>query len=188
MTTPVPTNEPFEARAGTTWAWERDDNAADYPASSWTLTYYFKQEGTGANKFSIVATASGANFVVSVPAATTAAYVKGTYTWVAVVTGGSSEVYEVDRGTLDLLPKYNDTSALDDRSHAQIALDAIEAVIANRASVDQLEYSIAGRSIKRMPVADLLRFRDYYLAEVFAEKNAERRRNGMMAGRLVAKL
>lgn len=188
MTTPVPTNEPFEARAGTTWVWERDDNAADYPASSWTLTYYFKQEGTGANKFSIAATASGANFAVSVSAATTGAYVAGTYTWVGVVTGGSSEVYEVASGTLNLLPKYNDTNALDDRSHAQTVLDAIEAVIESRATVDQLEYSIAGRSLKRMPVTDLLTFRDHYRAQVFAEQNAERRRNGMNAGRLVAKL
>lgn len=186
MTAAVPTNEPLQARSGTTWAWTK--SLTDYPASAWTLTYYFKQEGASGSYFSAVASASGADYAVTVAAATTAGYAAGTWTWVAQVAGGSSEVYEVDRGSLEILPKYTASAALDDRSHARICLDAIEAVLQNRATQDQQEYAIEGRSLKRTPIADLLRLRDYYLAEVFSEKNAERRRNGYGAGRLVAKL
>lgn len=186
MTAPIPTNEPLEARAGATWAWTK--SLTDYPASAWTLTYYFKQQGASGSYFSVAATASGADYAITVAAATTAGYAAGTWSWVAQVSGGSSEVYEIDRGTLEILPKYTASAALDDRSHARICLDAIEAVMENRATQDQQEYAIEGRSLKRMLIADLLRLRDYYRAQVFAENNAERRRNGYKAGRLVAKL
>jgi hypothetical protein len=53
------------------------------------------------------------------------------------VSGGSSEVYEVDRGTIVLLPRYDQAAAYDDRSHARKMLDAIEAVLESRASADQ---------------------------------------------------
>ena len=55
-------------------------------------------------------------------------------------------------------------------SHAQTVLDAIEAVIENRASLDQQSYTIAGRRLDRMPIADLLMLRDRYKAEVFKEE------------------
>src|SRR5574340_527910 len=37
----APTNEPSALRAGDTWSWRRED-LGDYPASSWTLKYYFR--------------------------------------------------------------------------------------------------------------------------------------------------
>lgn len=190
MTAAIPSREPLEARAGATWAWEVDDFSSDYPPASWTLTYWFKQEGSGGGKFSVVATAasSGAGYAVSVAAGTTAGYAAGSWTWVALVTGGSSESYEVHRGTLEILPRYDQNVALDDRSFARICLDNIEAVIQNRATMDQQEYAIEGRSLKRMTGAELMTFRDRFRAEVFAEDNAERRRRGFQSGRLVAKL
>lgn len=185
MTAAIPTNEPLEARAGTTWAWTR--TLTDYPASAWTLTYWLKQLATSGQKYSIAATASGDTHSVSVAATTTGTYIAGQYSWVAVATSGS-EVYEVDKGTLTILPKYNADAALDDRSHARIMVAAIEALLEDRASVDQMEYTIGTRSLKRMAVQELQTWRDYYRAQVFAEDNAERRRNGYGAGRLVAKL
>ena len=47
---------------------------------------------------------------------------------------------------------------------------------------------IGSRSIKRMSATELVTWRDKYRAEVFAEDNKERRRNGYNAGRLVARL
>ena len=111
MTVSVPTTEPAELRAGVTWKWRRED-LADYPATTWTLTYWLKQAAAAGARFSIVATADGTAFAVTVAAATTAGYTADTYTWVAVVTSGS-EAYEVDRGTLELRPKYNADAALD---------------------------------------------------------------------------
>jgi hypothetical protein len=183
----IPRNEPPEARAGLTWQWRREDLASDYPASTWTLTYWFKKTGsTGAN-FSIAASADGDNFAVSVAAATTGAYTAGDYTWAAIVTAGS-EAYEIDRGRLKLLAKYSAAANLDDRSHARKALEAIEAVLENRATVDQQEYSIGSRMLKRMPAKDLLEFRDYYRGQVAMEDMVERARNGQGGNRLVVKL
>lgn len=186
MTAPVPTNEPFELRAGLTWQWTK--SVPDYPATAWTLTYWFKQLAASGAKFSIAASASGSEFAVNVAAATTGAYTAGEYSWVAVVTGGSSEVYEVDQGQMTILPKYNADVALDDRSHARKVLAAIEAVIEGRASIDQEEYQIGGRSLKRTPLPELMQFRDKYRAEVYAEELADKARNGQSVGRLVARL
>jgi hypothetical protein len=48
-------------------------------------------------------------------------------------------------------------------------------VLANRATVDQQEMSIAGRSLKRMTVDELLKLRGYYKAQVNAELGVSRR-------------
>ncbi|HUO43549.1 MAG TPA: hypothetical protein VMT94_01395, partial [Burkholderiales bacterium] len=68
----IPRNEPPEARAGLTWQWRREDLSDDYPASSWTLKYWFKQTGANGGKFSIQANADGDNFAILVAATTTA--------------------------------------------------------------------------------------------------------------------
>lgn len=186
MTVSVPTTEPRELRAGMTWAWRRED-LSDYPAPTWTLTYWFKQLAAAGAKFSAVAAADGAAHAVSVAAATTAGYTADEYSWVAVASSGT-ESYEVDRGTLKLLPKYSADAALDDRSHARKTLEAIEAVIENRATLDQQEYTIGSRSLKRMTIADLLALRDKYRGEVWAEEQAERVRNGQGSAKLVVRL
>ena len=105
----------------------------------------------------------------------------------AVVTSGD-DAFEVDRGTCRLLPKYNADAALDDRTHAKKVLEAIEAVLENRAGKDQEEYSIAGRSLKRTPLDELYALRSKYRAEVFAERLAEDARNGRQGGKLTVTL
>jgi hypothetical protein len=47
-------------------------------------------------------------------------------------------------------------------------LDAIEAVIENRATLDQQEYTIGSRHLKRMTAAELIEFRDKYRGLVAA--------------------
>ncbi len=185
MTAPIPTTEPRAARAGMTWQWRRED-LADYPASIWTLKYWFKKTGSSGANFSITATADGDAFAIAVSATTTAGYTAGDYTWAAVVTAGS-EAFPVDSGTLELEPRYDQATNLDDRSHARKVLDAIEAVIEGWASKDQESYSIGGRSLSRTPLDELMKFRDQYRAEVYAEELAENIANGGGGGKLVVK-
>lgn len=64
----------------------------------------------------------------------------------------------------------------DGRSHAEKVLEAIEAVIEGRASLDQSQYTINNRSLTRTPVADLLKLRNTYRAEVRAQRMAKRGR------------
>lgn len=184
MTAAVPTSEPAELRAGDTWTWTK--TLADYPASApWTLKYRFKNAAGG---FEIVASASGDGYSVTVAASTTAGYVAGAYSWVAWVEGGNSEKYTVDSGTTTIDPDYRSgtaTAALDDRSHARKVLASIEAVIEGRATKDQEEYAIAGRSLKRTPITTLLKMRQHYQAEVAAEVSREAIANGTGTGRRI---
>jgi len=173
----IPTNEPLEQRAGLTWQWTRED-LDDYPASTWTLKYWFKKTGSSGANFSITATADGDDFAVTVAAATTAAYTAGDYTWAAIVTAGS-EAFEVDKGTFKLLPRYDAAANVDDRSHARKMLDAIEATLQGKATKDQLAYTIGGRSLQRIPPLDLESWREKYRNEVAAEEADERIRNGL---------
>jgi len=172
MAASIPTNEPSQLRAGDTWKWRRED-LADYPAGTWTLKYRFKNAAGG---FEVVATADGIAHAVTVAASTTAAYAAGAYSWVAWVESGA-EKYTVDSSEVQVLPDLRSgaaTAAQDVRSHPQRVLAAIEAVLEGRASRDQEEYRIGDRMLKRTPVADLLRLRDRYRAEVASEAAGRR--------------
>ena len=182
-TADIPRNEPAQLRAGLTWQWRRED-LTEYPATTWTLTYWFKRQG-GTDKFSAVATADGSAHAVNVSAATTAAYVADDYTWVAVATSGA-EAYEVDRGSIRLLPKYNADAALDDRTHAKKMLESIEAAL-EAFSLGVQEYTIGTRTLKRTDLAELRSMHQYYRGLVGAENMAERRRNGGGGDRWVAR-
>lgn len=177
MTAAIPTTEPTELRAGDTWKWTR--TIADYPASSWTLSYVLVQAGV---QKTITASSSGDNYSVTVAKATTANYAEGLWTWSAAVDNGT-ERYTIDSGTLQVLPNLvAQSTGYDGRSHARIVLEAIEAVIEGRAGKDQQRYSIAGRELWLTPVADLLKLRQTYKAEVRAEEMAERLKNGTGIG------
>lgn len=182
MAADIPTTEPAVLNVGDTWKWTK--TLANYPASDWTLTYTFKSSAGG---FTFDASADGDAYSITVAKDATAGYSAGFYSWVASVTDGS-ERYIVDSGTCTLNPDYlagTATAAYDGRTHARKVLDAIEAVIEGRATVDQQEYEIAGRRLKRMAIAELLKLRQHYKAEVAAQLNAEKIRNGTGTGRRI---
>ena len=164
--------EPQELNVGDTWAWTRE--LSDYPASVWTLTYHFRN---ATSKFDITATADGDTHSVSVTPATTAAYDVGSYSWDAYVTDGTDR-HRVDYGTFEALPNLALDVINDTRSHWRIVRDNVEAVIQNRATKDQLSYSISGRTLQRMPIEDLLALHSRAQSEVVREDNAEAARNG----------
>jgi hypothetical protein len=175
MSVEIPTTEPLSVYAGDTWKWRREDLASDYPASAWTLTYYLTR---AASKVTIVATADGDNFVVTVAKATTAAIAAGSYFWAAFASS-ATERAKIDSGTIEVLPDLAASAALDRRTHGQKVLDAIEAVIEGRATVDQVGYTIGGRRLDKTPIADLLMLRGHYKDEVAGEQIAERIANGL---------
>lgn len=181
MAVEIPETEPTSVRAGDTWAWDRTDLSADYPASTWTLTYTFINADS---KFQITAASDGDDFSVSVAASTTATRRAGTYTWVAKVSA-AGEVYTIDSGTLEVLPDIATVNTYDGRSHAKKVLEAIEAVLEGRASTDQQEFTVAGTTLRRTPVEDLLRLRGLYRREVANEQAAENLANGTGIGRVI---
>ena len=169
MTAEIATQVPATLIAGDTWKWTR--SLTDYPAGTWTLNYYFENSGA---TFSVTATASGTTHSVTITSATTATYRPGKYRWYARANNGS-EYYTVanEFGWLEVLADPAAAGKFDRRSHAQKVLDAVEATIEGRATADQLAMSIAGRSISRTPITELLTLRDKYRWEVMAEQDAE---------------
>jgi hypothetical protein len=148
---------PQTLTAGDLWGWT--DTLTDYPATVWVLYYYF----AGPKAFSITGTASGSDHVLAYLAASSTDYPRGTYQWRARVVkiADTTNKVSVATGRLSLLPNLANL-ATDNRSHEQKVLDALEAVIQNRATTDQQSYSVAGRSISRMTWDELHAAYDRY--------------------------
>ena len=100
--------EPEKLTSGVTWKWKK--TLSDYPASEWTLTYYFRKSGATATSFS--ASADGDTHLVTVTAATTAGYAAGVYDIIGVVVK-SAEKYVVFDGILEVLTNPATASARD---------------------------------------------------------------------------
>lgn len=147
----------------------------DYPpADGWTLTYRLVPQSSGtAYTFNATPAADGQSYEIAVSSTTTAGWAAGNYSWVAFVIQ-SGERHVVDQGTLTIKPDPVTTATLDVRGHARKVLDAIEAVLENRASIDQKSVTIGDRSLERTPIEDLLKLRQLYQAEVAREDAAAR--------------
>lgn len=167
------TTEPPAARAGDTLSFTK--TLADYPASAgWVLSYALLKSGT---RITFTASASGDDHAVSVAASTTASWAAGRYRLVGRV-AKAGEAYTVVDTSLDVLPDLAAASTgYDARTHAQKTLDALEAWIENHDSA-VAEYEIAGRRMKYIPVAELIKLRAAYQNEVAAETAAA----GLAAG------
>jgi hypothetical protein len=163
----IPSTEPARIIAGDTAKWLK--SLPDYLASDgWALSYELVSP---ANRYTFNATPDGDQFLVTVAATTTATWVAGSYAWRARVTR-SGEVFTVGSGHINVDPSF--AAVGDARGHARRTLDAIEAVLENRASSATAEYQIAGRSLKYIPIPELLTLRDKYRQEVAREDAAGR--------------
>ena len=182
-----PTQEPDLLVVGDRWTWRRPDLVNDYPTADYALTYEFLCDsgGGGSHKFSITATETSDDYIIEVSQDVTEHYHVHNYKWYAFITRTSdSERISVDSGVTQLVADYA-VSTADQRSHAKKVLDAIEAVLENRASQDQMSYSIAGRSLSRMSVTDLMTFRDRYRAEYNEELKKARIKNHQDTGNTI---
>lgn len=130
----------------------------------------------------VTITDDGSTFSILVLASTTGNYIAGDYKYAIQMTT-LTERYTVEEGTVTVKPYlYGVSSTGDSRSHVKKVLDAIEAVLENRASLDQMKYQIAGRSLDRMPIKDLLYLRDRYRTEYKRELDAEKLAAGESIG------
>ncbi|NQU47026.1 MAG: hypothetical protein HQ519_00120 [Planctomycetes bacterium] len=175
MAATIATQEPASVVAGDTVKWTKllDDYR---PEDGWTLTYEIVSPTADLGSFAAADNGDGSH-LVSIAAATTAAWSAGAATWGAYA-AKAGERYQVDKGRLVIEADLASASTHDGRSHARKTLEAIEAVIAKRATKDQMGHSIEGRSLARTPIPDLLVLRKTYLAEVDAEERKADRDNG----------
>ena len=164
----IPATEPGAVNAGDTVRWTR--SLPDYPASAgWVLSY---QLVNAASRITITAAPSGDEQLVQVTATTTATWAGGDYAWRAQV-GRSGEVFTVAEGRITVRPSFA-SGTQDTRSQARIALDAVNAYLANPSNLAASEYQIAGRQLRRHSLPDLWRHRDRLQAEVLREEAAGR--------------
>lgn len=171
MAIEIPEGEPTSIVAGDTIQWYRTD-LSDFPSSEYTLKYVIYNSG---KSYEVTAAASGSGYLVTIAATTSDDYTAGDYKWDAFCSK-TGERYKVDTGYVTIK---KDTGALTGgggyaySSTVKTIYDAIEAVILGRASKDQEEFTIQGRSLKRTPIADLIKLRNFYKAEYQKELDAE---------------
>ena len=173
--------EPQQAQAGTSWQWEV--TYTDYKASTYTLTYYFR-EVTGKYSFDITATNNNDTFRVTVPKATTSAYAPGVYSGQGFVDDGAKRflVYE---NQLEVKEDFAlQGIGKDTRSHAQKVLESIKALLEGKTE-DVTSYSVAGRSITKMTLQELIEAKDYYERIVVTELRQQRAKQGLHTGQVV---
>lgn len=177
MTETIQLFEPDLLVVGDTWKWRRQIPNRD-PADSWVLTYALVND---ANKITLTGSDnSDGTHLISVAAATTADYKGGEYSWQAYVTKGTDR-YTVGRGFFVIEDNFTAADTGDYRSTVKKQLDAVEALLVNKASRDQLSTSIAGRSISRMSPDELLKWRYELRKEWRTELARMRQRSGFRA-------
>lgn len=140
-------------------------------ADGWAIVHELR----GASDITITSTGSGTTHTVALASAATEDWAPGAY-WYArlAVNAAASKRVTLGTGQLTIRPNLAAiTGAYDGRTTAQQILEAIDARLLNRATTDQNKYTIAGRSIDRIPVAELISLRDKFAAIVRNEREAE---------------
>lgn len=152
MAADVPSKEPLEFRAGDTVLWTK--SLSDYPANAgWALTYYL----VGASrKLTIVATADGADFSVTIPKTDTATLEAGFYSLVGVVTSATETFTIGPELRVQVLPNFASDQAVqagyDGRSFNRRVRDGLRAMIEGSAEFPEIAYTIFGeRNVQLIP-------------------------------------
>ena len=158
---------PKQITAGLTF--ETRLTSKKYPPALWSAELLMR----GPIAINLAATIDGDEFVFSADASTTATWAAGDYWYSVRVTSGSA-VQELESGQVTVLPDMaTASSGYDGRTQAEIALAAIEAVLANRATKDQDRYRINNRELYRTSISDLVKLRDFYRDLVNRERAAK---------------
>lgn len=164
----VPSIEPKQFYAGDTVKWSR--SLSDFPASGWTLAYKFANKDQSVAVASGDVTADGDTFQVEIPAEESGALNAGVYQLVGCVTDVDGNRYVVANGIVHILQNPGvDGDPYDFRTKNQRVLDSIEAMIEGR-DIDDEHTMPDGRSLKRMPIKDLLFWQQVYAGRVMKEK------------------
>jgi hypothetical protein len=166
----TPTKTPNSLLAGANKSWSR--SLDDFPASAgWALRYHLVMAG---HQITIDSTPDDDIHKVTLVAADTASWNPGRYQYQAWVSLGA-DAHMVEAGAIEIKANFaSQTTGYDGRTHAEKVLDALEAMIEGKASLDQQSYSVGGRSITRLTPAELVDWRKEYQREV----NIQRRKMG----------
>lgn len=168
----IPTTEPARITAGDTIRWRKV--LPGYDASDWQLEYIFASAAAAHTVQAAVAD-DGDGFDIRIPAADTALWPAGAYTWRARVRQGD-DVYTVAEGLCTVAPAL--TQGVDARSPARRALDQVKEYLANPQSIACQSYTIKGRSLTQYSLPELWQHHDRLVQQV-AREEAQRTGKGL---------
>lgn len=141
-------------------------NLTAYPASLWAVKAYLR----GPSRIDISAEKDGNLHVINVSADVTKNYKSGYYGFSLRAVNNYGEVEEIEAGSVEVITDLATvTGQVDTRSHAKKTLEALEAVIEGRATLDQERYRLNNRELFRTPLDNLIKLRNQYRAEVSRE-------------------
>ena len=175
MAQQTPTGEPSTATAGDTWQWIKQlrDYAPTETGGTWTLSYAIAGAGALTWDASWV-TSDGARWTVTIPASATAGLPSGGYRWTAIVTGGSGyagQRWSPETGVVTVVANPALLAAGDVAPWAETQLTVVEAVLAGRITADIQAYTIGGRAVTSIPLAELYALRTKLQHEVYRLRN-----------------
>ena len=163
--TTIPEKEPISFYKGETIVWKRTDIGADYDPSSHSMVWEASLQTNGSTRFSATVTESGTEYTFTLDNSATSGYTAGDYVWfLKVLQTSDSETLVIDSGKITVKDNFFATTG-DTRSHAKIMVDKLESLLEGKADADVSSYSIAGRSLNKLTVEEMLKWRDYYKAE-----------------------
>lgn len=136
--------------AGFAWDWSVILSALDPAADILTLVI----RGPGA--IDIVAEPDGAGFRFSTTADQTGALPPGVYAWQLIISRGGAERLHSDGRVILTADLRTIDAGHDARGFAERMVAMIEAVLENRATIEQRRYQINNRSLERTPVTELM--------------------------------
>jgi len=183
--TTIPEKEPISFYKGETIVWKRTDIGADYAPSSYSMVWEASLESDGSTRFSATVTESGTEYTFTLDDSATANYTAGDYFWVLkVIQDSDSEKLVIDSGKITVKDNYFATTG-DTRSHAKVMVDKLESLLEGKADADVSSYAIGGRSLNKLTVEEMLKWRDYYKAEYQREIQEFRIGNNEGSGSIV---
>lgn len=179
-------NVPALIFAGDTVKWN-EPATADYSSSTGWAAAFALRHATGNDALNITGVSDGGggwNFTIT---ATQSASLHVNGHWWQITVTKAAERFTLGTGTLEVkanIPAFGNT--YDGRTQSQIDLDAIRAEMRARITGGSVqEYTIGNRSLKKMPMADLIALESKYKADVAREARADRIAKGLDSGRAV---
>jgi hypothetical protein len=145
----------------------------DYPADEGWAVSLVLQALAGAAPVTVNASDDDGDWLMVLASANSADLVPGGYRYLIAATKDGDR-QTIDHGDMQVRPDPA-KPATDQRSPARRALDAIDAVLENRASSEDMKFTFAdGRALEKVPHADLLALRKHYARIVARETNKGR--------------
>ena len=183
--TTIPEKEPISFYKGETIVWKRTDIGADYDPSSYSMVWEASLESNGSTRFSATVTESGTEYTFTLDNSSTASYTAGDYVWfLKVLQTSDSETLVIDSGKITVKDNYFATTG-DTRSHAKVMVDKLESLLEGKADADVSSYAIAGRSLNKLTVEEMLKWLDHYKAKYQKEIQEFRIGNNEGSGSIV---